>query len=139
MTIDEAIANEREVAKRNRILLDSDELVQKSYDAYFDKLKCEKCAEEHEQLAEWLEELKVYREIGTVEECKNSVLDIQKAYNKAIDDFAENISLKISDSFIWGKIADCLKSKNINDTSDEIIVYIISIANEIAEQLKENI
>ena len=39
MTIDEAIAHEREVAKRNRILLDSDELVQKSYDAYFDKLK----------------------------------------------------------------------------------------------------
>lgn len=39
------------------------------------------------QIAEWLEELKAYREIGTVEECRNSVLDILKAYNKAIDDF----------------------------------------------------
>ena len=44
-----------------------------------------------EQLAEWLEELKAYREIGTVEECKESVLDIEKAYNKAIDDFAEKL------------------------------------------------
>ena len=41
------------------------------------------------QIAECLEELKAYREIGTVEECKNSVLNIQKAYNKALDDFAE--------------------------------------------------
>ena len=100
MTIDEAIANERKVAKRNRILLDSDELVQKSYDAYFDKLKCEKCAEEHEQLAEWLEELKAYKAIGTVEGYKNAIEcytkeyllrrnlqdQIKEQYNKAIDD-----------------------------------------------------
>ena len=79
MTIDEAIAHEREVAKRNRILLDSDELVQKSYDAYFDKLKCEKCAEEHEQLAEWLEELKAYRAFDKT--------NFSDGYNKAIDDF----------------------------------------------------
>ena len=95
--------------------------------------------EEAQQLAEWLEELKAYREIGTVEEYMNNILEIPKAYNKAIDDFAENISFKISDSFIWGKIADCFKSKNIDDTSDEIIVYIINTANEIAEQLKEKI
>ena len=30
---------------------------------------CIKCAEEHEQLAEWLEELQQYRAIGTPEEC----------------------------------------------------------------------
>ena len=53
---------------------------------YYSK-PCIECAEEHEQLAEWLEELKAYREIGTVEECRNNVLDIPKAYNKAIDDF----------------------------------------------------
>ena len=105
-----------------------------------------KCAEEHEQLAEWLEELKAYREIGTVEGYKNAIECYTKEYtrrksnvqyDKAVDDFVENISLKISDSFIWGKIADCFKSKNINDTSDEIIVYIINTANEIAEQLKK--
>ena len=44
-----------------------------------------------EQIAEWLEELKQYRAIGTVEEYMNSVLDIQKAYNKAIDDFVEEL------------------------------------------------
>ena len=42
-----------------------------------------------EQLVEWLEELKSYREIGTVEECRNSVLDIVRAYNKALDDFVK--------------------------------------------------
>ena len=42
-----------------------------------------------EQLVEWLEELKEYREIGTVEECRNSVLDIVRAYNKALDDFVK--------------------------------------------------
>ena len=44
-----------------------------------------------EQIAEWLEELKQYRAIGTVEECKNSVLKILEAYNKAIDDFVKEI------------------------------------------------
>lgn len=44
-----------------------------------------------ERIAEWLEELKSYREIGTVEEYRNSVLDIQKAYNNAIDDFVEEL------------------------------------------------
>ena len=44
-----------------------------------------------EQIAEWLEELKSYRGIGTVEEYRNSVLDIQKAYNNAIDDFVEEL------------------------------------------------
>ena len=38
-----------------------------------------------------IEEVKQYREIGTVEECRNSVLDIDRAYNKAIDDFSNEI------------------------------------------------
>ena len=38
-----------------------------------------------------LEEVQKYREIGTVEECKNSVLKILEAYNKAIDDFKEEL------------------------------------------------
>ena len=51
-----------------------------------------------EQIAEWLEELKKYREIGTVEECKNSVLKILEAYNKAIDDFVKEICKMIVQS-----------------------------------------
>ena len=42
-----------------------------------------------EQIAEWLEELKDYRKIGTVEECRNCVIEILKAYNKALDDVYE--------------------------------------------------
>ena len=53
MTIDEAIVHAREVASRK----------------FDDRVHCIRCAEEHEQLAEWLEELKAYRAIGTLEEC----------------------------------------------------------------------
>ena len=87
MTLDEAILHAREVAERNRNQYkncpsDRTDIRHQT---------CEECAEEHEQLAEWLEELKKYREIGTVEECKNSVLKILEAYNKAIDDFKEEL------------------------------------------------
>ena len=72
---------------------------------------------ELEQLAEWLEELKAYREVGTVEECKNSVLDIQKAYNKAIDDCKE---------LTFREVVYC---DSLNDRTE---------FRELAEQLKEN-
>lgn len=38
-------------------------------DAHYYPIQCKKCAKEHDQLAEWLEELKQYRAIGTPEEC----------------------------------------------------------------------
>lgn len=60
----------------------------------------------------------------------------KQAYNKAIDDFAEKIKENISESLIWGMIANCFKYKNMNDTSDKIVDYVINTANEIAEQLK---
>ena len=81
LSIDEAIEQFKYDAECNRADLDL------SY------------AEDNEQIAEWLEELKAYRAIGTVEECKNSVLDIQKAYNKAIDD-AKSIILQTLDNEI---------------------------------------
>lgn len=70
MTLDEAIVHSKEVAERNRVLANSDVLVQKSYDVKLNTLRCNKCADEHEQLAKWLEELKAYRAIGTIEEFK---------------------------------------------------------------------
>ena len=81
LSIDEAIEQFKYDAECNRADLDL------SY------------AEDNEQVAEWLEELKAYRAIGTVEECKNSVLDIQKAYNKAIDD-AKSVILQTIDNDI---------------------------------------
>ena len=62
MTIDEAIVHAREVASRK----------------FDDRVHCIRCAEEHEQLAEWLEELKQYRAIGTQDECLAAV-EKQKA------------------------------------------------------------
>ena len=102
MTIDEAIEHAREVASRK----------------FDDRVHCISCAEEHEQLAEWLEELKAYREIRTVEECKNSVLDIQKAYNKAIDDCKELTFRQVvyydsvNDRTEFRELAEQLKERN---------------------------
>lgn len=87
--IDEAIVHERDIAAIQR----NNDKLNKTLGAnspYY-KTDCLECAEEHEQLAEWLEELKKYREIGTIEECKNSVLDIMKAYNKAIDEYKDKL------------------------------------------------
>ena len=83
-----------------------------------------------------MEELKACREIGTIEECRDSILDIGRAYNKAIDDFVENISLEISESIIWGMLVNSHKDNSFNDTSDKIVDYVINTANEIAEHLK---
>lgn len=63
MTIDEAIIHAREVAECREDM-------------------CKECRQEHEQLAEWLEELKAFRRSA-----KNSKEWIQHGYNKAIDDF----------------------------------------------------
>ena len=105
LSIDEAIAFERQQAKDKR-----------NEHYTFGIQKSKEAAEEHEQLAEWLEELKAYREIGTVEECKNSVLDIQKAYNKAIDDCEE---------LTFREVVYC---DRLNDRTE---------FRELAEQLKE--
>ena len=88
LSIDEAIAREREIAERNLILLDYDELVQKSYDTYLR-------AEYHEQIAMWLEELKVLKENSISKEAfekmksKSHQYGYRQGYSKAIDDFAK--------------------------------------------------
>ena len=76
-----------------------------------------------EQIAEWMEELKQYRAIGTVEECKNSVLKILEAYNKAIDDFVKEICKMI------------VQSEN-NDNYRFYAVEIKQAIADLAEQLK---
>ena len=98
MTIDEAIAYEREVANSNKTKAVYDNEFLKRFCT--SKEACIKFAEEHEQLAEWLEELKAYREIGTVEECKGCVLEILEAYNKAIDDFEQKLLEKAPRNYV---------------------------------------
>lgn len=120
MTLDEAIEQFKYDAECNRVDLDL------SY------------AEDNEQIAEWLEELKTYKEIGTVEECRNNVLDILKAYNKAIDDFANGISehLGVENATKYG-------NKNAEQqriSYDTLMKYEIADAiDDIAEQLKAGV
>ena len=80
--------------------------------------------EKAETIINGFEELKKYREIGTVEECKNSVLKILEAYNKAIDDFVKEICKMI------------VQSEN-NDNYRFYAVEIKQAIADIAEQLKD--
>ena len=124
LSIDEAIAHAIEVANTQR---------GKSGICLQDGLECEhfsdclKCAEEHEQLAEWLEELKAYREIGTVEGYKNAIecytkeYTIRKSnvqYDKAVDDFVHECD----------KCCGFYSGKNKSITREDIL--------KIAEKLK---
>ena len=110
LSIDEAIEQFKYDAECNRADLDL------SY------------AEENEQLAEWLEELKAYREIGTVEGYKNAIECYTKEYmirksnvqyDKAVDDFVHECD----------KHCEFYSGKNKNITREDIL--------KIAEQLKE--
>lgn len=77
LAIDEAIAHAREVAAIQR---NNDKLNKTlGMNSPYYQTDCLKCAEEHEQLAEWLEELKAYRAFDKT--------NFSDGYNKAIDDF----------------------------------------------------
>lgn len=59
MTIDEAILHCEEVAE------EQEKKARKKNDGTMStRIKCEECAKEHRQLAEWLRELKTYREFA---------------------------------------------------------------------------
>ena len=73
MTIDEAIRECREEAEKHRKVKTSN-----VYEHLFH-------AEKNEQIAEWLEELKAFREN------KWTLIWQERGYNKAIDDFAEKL------------------------------------------------
>ena len=91
MTIDEAIAHEIEVAAIQRNNDKLNKTLGKSSPYY--NTDCIKCAEEHEQLAEWLEELKAFQEN------KWTDIYIKRGYNKAIDDFSN----ALADDLTWLK------------------------------------
>ena len=135
LTLNEAIAHARKVAEEQRELFrlcpypsqecngaDICKCLKNKHDG------CIKCAKEHEQLAEWLEELKAYREIGTVEGYKNAIECYTKEYmirksnvqyDKAVDDFVHECD----------KHCEFYSGKNKNITREDIL--------KIAEQLKE--
>ena len=128
MTLDEAILHAREVAERNR----------KQYkNCPSDRTDiryqtCEECAEEHEQLAEWLEELKSYR--TSVFSGDMTQIMLKEEYCKAVDDFAEKLNAKCD-----GMIKDKWNSNVTPISWAEAYADFKDDINDIVEQLKEGI
>ena len=99
MTLDEAIEHAEDVAEINdNIAYNTDS------ENWMDIAQCQKCAEEHRQLAEWLKELKKYRQAwrnvinGVVEQTqqfgKNSKFEkyemgMSKAYLFVLEQFKD--------------------------------------------------
>ena len=81
-------------------------------------LPCDKCVDESKQLAEWLEELKSYRENYNGYNKEDIELNRNAMYNKAIDDFV--------------KFASTMPTVEQKDGTIRPMWL-----NEIAEQLKE--
>ena len=106
MTIDESIAREKELAEiyRNDIAPKEDYHNMPWIDMANEGNK--KAAEEHEQLAEWLEELKALREEKSEFQIMakdiaeaNYEMGMESGYNKAIDD-AKSVILQTLDNEI---------------------------------------
>lgn len=96
MTIDEAIEQERKQAEMYRCEYECEcNYYCKGFvDDHADEFECIKNMHEHEQLAEWLEELKAYRQyIDLTEIPEQYKLGFQdgiiEGNNKAIDDFVK--------------------------------------------------
>ena len=115
LSIDEAIAHAREVARVNRLRVKHPAIHRNDKDEIE---ACILCAEEHEQLAEWLELLKWYQQ--GMEDIPSESGVLQKAvysdgYNKALEDFKEAIDKEdreeplVLDMFVIEEIAEKLK------------------------------
>ena len=129
MTIDEAIAHAREKAKEIREnIIDGDNL--EPYESYCNTMVA-KSAEEYEQLAEWLEELKSSRQELNELRKYSYVQGLSDGYINAIDDFAEKMNVKC-DGIIkekWNSnVSPISWAEAYADFKDDI--------DEIAEQLK---
>ena len=104
MTLDEAIAHAREVAEEQRKACDLAWVWDNP-----DNIK--KCAEEHEQLAKWLEELKSYRASVFSGDMTQKML--KEEYCKAVDDFAESVKNLIVDLSV-------IRFKDIDEIAEQL-------------------
>lgn len=109
MTIDGAIAHAREVAKRRMAEYEN----HYDKDAHYYPTQCKKCAEEHIQLAEWLEELKSYRVSVFSGDMTQKML--KEEYCKAVDDFAETVKNLIVDLSV-------IRFKDIDEIAEQLKV-----------------
>ena len=137
MTIDEAIEKNRKIAETKKTLYDA--CVLEEYNRHL--LREYK---EHEQLAEWLEALKDYRDknkmvvridIENMDSIRDKIEELSKyaesQYNKAIDDFAEKLNAKCD-----GMINDTWNSNVAPISWAEAYADFKDDIDDIAEQLK---
>ena len=136
MTLDEAILHAREVAERNRRAMSFEPEDNIDDDI---KVNCLNCATQHEQLAEWLEELKFIRQWKSDimdEFCKYDVSSFEElvtnARNKTINDFVKKISE--SNKGHWRSTR-----YEHGEVVSETMSYDIGTIRLIAEQLKAGI
>jgi hypothetical protein len=61
---------------------------------------------------------------------------LEEYRNEVIDEFAEKLSLEISESIIWDMLATMSENSSLSDTSGKIVDYVIDTSKKIAEQLK---
>ena len=96
LSIDEAIAHAKEVASRK----------------FDDRVHCISCAEEHEQLAEWLEELKALRLLlDWAIECDFGLDSFPEEYAKYKHTLTDDMTYK--DMII--QIAKCVVAEEIKE------------------------
>lgn len=140
MNIDEAIAHAREKAEEIREnIIDGNNL--EPYESYCIAMT-ERYAEEQEQLAEWLENLKAYRELGTVSELENIVAGMaeqelyREGYANAIGDFKSKLIMHFADWELSEAPFNDDETDRTRETICETIENAIGKVEEIAEQLK---
>ena len=109
MSIDEAIAKYKEITNTDAVCQGHC------------NIPCEKCVQESEQLAEWLEELKSYRENSNGYTKEDIELNRKAMYNKAIDDCKELTFREVvycdslNDRTEFRELAERLKADNTNE------------------------
>ena len=119
LSIDEAIARERKLAEnyRNDIVPKEDYHNMPWKDMLNERKS--KAAKEHEQLSEWLRELKDYRDknkmvvridIENMDSVKDKIEELSKyaesQYNKAIDDLMEKSEYLLCENLIYQEMED---------------------------------
>ena len=140
MTLDQAITHAREVAEKQRKVIDNCEY-KSQYECkgcadYYSK-PCIECAEEHEQLAEWLEELK---ELGEKNETLKALYEdvrkegnnlLKRERNKAIDDLQNELKNHYTEYII-----DCVLADTGFYSYTTACNYLEDYIDKIAEKLK---
>ena len=122
MSIDEAIAHAREVASEQKRR--SGICVQNNSEC--DKFSaCLKCFEEHEQLAEWLEDYKRIKMLIPIEQA------LKNEYNKAIDDLQNELKNHYTEYII-----DCVLADTGFYSYTTACNYLEDYIDKIAEKLK---